>query len=450
MSGISSWPRILAVCLGLMVASATLPTGAAAANDNPVGHAMAPAVGASAEFRSLGNFDDASSPLFLCQRTVPPRCFGPAQLRAAYGIQPLLDAGITGAGRTIVLVDAYQSPTIQKDLAAFDAIWGLPAPPSFNIVHPFGLTRFDVHDGTQVGWSLEISIDVEWAHAIAPGAGIVVVLARSGSDVDLLRATAYAVQHRLSGSAGSLGDVIAQSFGEAEQCAPERVIDQLHSVFETAADKGITVLAASGDQGAAQRSCDGSTLLRSRAVATPASDPGVTAVGGTSLQANGITGAYGFEAAWNGSGGGFSTLFERPAYQASLHIEREGRGLPDVAYDADGLTGAIIAWSVLAPPNRVGLGVVGGTSIGTPQWAAIAALADQKAGRRLGALNQALYRIGRGPSRSTAFHDVTTGNNTFGGIAGFAAKPGWDAVTGLGTPNADILVPLLSRMGEDG
>jgi subtilase family serine protease len=429
---------------------AVLPFGVMPTSAAVVGHAMSPAVGSVGQFRYLGDVRDLGLAPFPCQNTVPAACFGPDQLRNAYGIQPVLNAGVTGAGRTIVIIDAFQSPTIQKDLAAFDAIWHLPAPPAFNIISPDGLTPFDITDAIQVGWSLEISVDVEWAHAVAPGAKIVLVLAKSGSDVDMLQVTEYAVEHNLNGSRGDLGDVFSQSFGEAEQCAPMGFFAREHLVFNAATRRGITLVAASGDWGATQLTCDGSSLLASAATSTPASDPDVTAVGGTRLLADGTSGAYQSESGWSGSGGGFSAVYRRPNYQASIQTPKAGRGLPDVAYDADGRSGPIVAWSVLRPPSAVGLGVVGGTSAGPPQWAAITALADQTAGRRLGQINKSLYFTRKSDDQPSAFHDITSGNNSFGGVTGFSAVRGWDPVTGLGTPNVAVLIPLLVKDGDLG
>jgi len=399
---------------------------------------MSPAVRTDSRFRPLGVFNTAGLTAFPCQLTVPAQCYGPDQVRAAYDVQSALDRGVTGAGRTIVIVDAFQSPTIQSDLQAFDAIWHLPSPPRFSVLFPDGATPFNPHDTVQIGWALEIAIDVEWAHAIAPGAAIDLVLARSGSDVDLLRAVEYAVDHRL-------GDVISQSFSEAEQCAGPGVISAQHRVYERAGERGITIFASSGDQGATQLTCDGSSLLGVRAVATPASDPDVTGVGGTMLIANGSTGAYQAEAAWPGSGGGFSVLFKRPGYQAAARTGSGRRGVPDVAYDAG--VGVIVVWSLLAPPGHIGVGVAGGTSIGPPQWAAMVAMADQLARRRFGPVNALLYRMARRPG-SGAFHDVVGGSNSFGGTTGFAAVRGWDAATGLGTPDFGFLIRSLAR-GED-
>jgi subtilase family serine protease len=261
----------------------------------------------------------------------------------------------------------------------------------------------------------------------------------------MLHVTQYAVEHRLNGRPGDLGDVFSQSFGEAERCAPAGFFAREHAVFNAATRRGITLVAASGDWGATQLTCDGSSLIDGAVVSTPASDPDVTAVGGTRLLADGSSGAYQGESAWSGSGGGFSAVYRRPNYQASLQTQK-ARGLPDVAYDADGRSGPIVAWSVLRPPSSIGLGVVGGTSAGPPQWAAITALADQAAGRRLGSINKFLYSASKSEDRASPFHDITSGNNSFGGVTGFPAVRGWDPATGLGTPNVAVLI---SRLGEE-
>jgi len=163
---------------------------------------MTPAVGNSGQYQDLGTAEDLGSVHFRCQLPSSPRpCYGPDQIRAAYDIQPLLNAHIDGTGTTIVIIDAFSSPTIQADLNLFDRVWGLPDA-SVDIAMPDGTPPFDA------GWAHEISLDVEWAHAVAPGAHLQLVLAKSSDDVDLLSATRYAVDN-------NLGDVITQSFGEA-------------------------------------------------------------------------------------------------------------------------------------------------------------------------------------------------------------------------------------------
>jgi subtilase family serine protease len=388
------------------------------------------------------------------------RCYTPAQIQKAYGFTPLLAAGDTGAGRTIVIIDAYSNPYIVNDLEQFDQTFGLPAA-DFETIAPQGLAPFDFTDPVQVGWASEISLDVQWAHAAAPGARIVLALARSSNDADLLATTKYVVNR-------GLGDVISQSFGEAEQCMNPAVVAGQHAIFATAARRGISVFASSGDSGAAQGACPGPGAVVS--ASTPASDPNVTGVGGTTLNATNH-GAYVGETAWTEiygcnppaiaatdvhcSGGGFSTLYPRPDYQASAPHTRPGaRGVPDVSYDA-AVNGGVLGHcgvcnvTVGYAPSAPVFFIFGGTSAGSPQWAGIAAIADQYAGRRLGLLNPALYAIGTSPQiYAQAFHDVTTGNNDVAEINGFGydALPNWDPVTGLGSPNVEHLVPLLGGL----
>lgn len=429
--------RAAVLALSAPLFAAALLTSPAA----PAGHPMTPAVESESQVDFFADSEaDGTVRLPPCLSTVPLGCFQPATIRAAYGIQSVLDQGITGKGSTIVVIGAFQDPKIQSDLATFDSVWGILPPPSFTICPsascavPWDLPTFDPNPkGVQFPFSLEIAIDVEWAHAVAPEAAIVLVESKSEKDTDLVAATRYAVDH-------NLGDIITQSFGEAEMCASADVIAEQHAVFQKASELGITVFASSGDKGAARQACDGNGLVLS--ASTPASDPAVTAVGGTHLVA-GAGGTYQSESAWSGSGGGFSTLYRRPGYQAPFQENNKARGVPDVAYNGDKASGYIVFW--------MGMGaVVGGTSAGSPQWAGIVALADQAAGRRLGAINKYLYHIGKSDAYSTAFHDITSGNNNFAGINGYPAKPGWDAVTGLGSPIVASLIPLLIAADDGG
>lgn len=450
----TSWRRLLgaagAAVLSLGFAGgAAAGTGAAAA---AVTAGFVPAVGVHPPHQLAGRVvpgrSTGSDVVFSCQKPgAPLACYGPAQIRHAYGIDKVIANGFTGKGKTIVIIDAYQSPRIRQDLKAFDTAFGLRAP-ELKIVAPDGLTPFDPTDANQVGWAGEITLDVEWAHAVAPGAKIVLALARSNNDNDLLRVQQYVANHRL-------GDVVSQSFGEAESCfgvnadgshQPGTTITALHKVFQTAAAKKMTVFAAAGDSGAAQPTCDGQGLKL--AASTPASDPLVTGVGGTQLFANLTTGAYKGEVVWNeeeqfGSravgGGGFSKYFGRPGFQQGVgHLP--GRGVPDISYDAAIDHGVLVAYSVNQPAGS--FFIFGGTSSGSPQWAGLAAIADQKNGRDLGTINPSLYSIAR--SQPGAFHDITAGNNSAGGVGGFTAGTGWDAASGLGSPVANKLIPALT------
>ncbi len=388
-----------------------------------------------------------------CQSsTSPPLCFGPQQIQEAYNIQSLLDKGVNGQGRTIVIIDAFQSPTIRHDLHEFDQVFGLNNP-VLNIIAPDGLTPFNPNDPQQVDSAFEISLDVEWAHAIAPRATIDLVLAPGLSFTDILSVIQFAVKH-------NLGSVISMSFGAPETCVPSGILQAEHQAFEEATQKHITLLASAGDSGAAEALCaNGVEVAPGPGVEYPASDPLVTAVGGTSLIADTTTGKYISETTWNdqtipprATGGGFSLVFPRPEYQENVPGITTSRGLPDVAYNADPNTGVIIVCSSCGAGPDAAF-PEGGTSAGAPQWAGIVALAVQFAGRRLGFLNDAIYQIGESSAYSRNFQDITTGNNTvfipFNGqlvqVQGFNAGTGWDAVTGWGTPDVDELVPLLVK-----
>lgn len=380
------------------------------------------------EYTAAGQADKNN--LFPCQSdSAPFRCYGPVQIRKAYDIQRVLASGIKGAGSTVVIIDAFQSPTIRQDLSLFDQIFGLHRA-RLNIIAPDGLTPFDPGNPIQVGWSAEISLDVEWAHAIAPNATIDLVLARDSQDTNILSVTKYAIDN-------NLGDVVSQSFGEAESCMDPHLMSLQHQAFREATKKGITLLASSGDLGSAQAACSGSSFLLS--VSTPASDPLVTAVGGTYLNANTTLGTYIGESAWNetdvidgASGGGYSSVYSHPNYQEGF-AENSMRGVPDIAYNASVNGGVLVAWSS-SGLKQGPIFIFGGTSAGSPQWAGIIALVDQFVGDRVGFINPILYE-GFANQYATFFHDITVGNNALitTGLSGYNTSVGWDAVTGLGS-----------------
>jgi len=398
-----------------------------------------------------------NAPQFTCQgRPIDGSqgivCYDPSQIQQAYGVKPLLDKGKDGTGRTIVIVDAFQNPYVAADLASFDQRFGLPDPIFHNHVMP-GTPTFDPNDANQVGWGEETTLDVLWAHAIAPGAKIELVSAASNEDTDILAATQYAVSN-------DLGDVLSQSFGENENCVDPDLLAAQHDMFAQAKRQGWTVFASSGDSGAAQFTCDGNGAVQ--VASNPASDPLVTGVGGTTLNAD-IDGNYHGETAWteglftgcnapavaeddiNCSGGGFSDLYAKPSFQKSMVKGKVGRGVPDIAYNA-GVNGGVLTVCTVCDPSKPGsVFLFGGTSAGTPQWAGLTAIADQMAHHRLGGINTALYSIANSRSKyRSALHDVTTGNNDVSEIGGgYDTRKGWDPVTGLGTPNAAKLLPLL-------
>jgi subtilase family serine protease len=385
--------------------------------------------------------------IFSCQLPGSAlNCYSPSEILNAYNIQPLHNAGITGAGKTIVIIDAFGDPTIQDDLNVFDEVFGLPSA-KLNIIYPDGKPTFDPTNGDEVGWSGEIALDVEYSHVIAPAATIDLVIAKSDQDADILSAQRYAVAHHL-------GDVVSQSFGENESCMDPSILRQTHQVFIEATLKDMTLFASSADDGAALPTCDGNSWVK--AVSTPAVDPLVTGVGGTSLTATQPTGTYVGETVWNdefgASGGGYSVLFNKPLYQL-LTVRGSKRGVPDVAYNGDVNNGVLVSWSQGVPANVGEFWIFGGTSAGSPQWAGLVALADQRAGYDLGFINQGLYLMGLDPFvYFGSFHDITIGNNSVVipdsagnpvSITGYNARPGWDPTTGLGSPKGIYFVDNL-------
>src|SRR2546427_5881405 len=280
------------LAVGLLASSTALGAGPAAV----AAHAMAPAVGTSANFEVLDDAQYDVMPGLSCQNpTAPMPCYTPQQIRTAYNMESVISGGTTGAGQTIVIIAGFQDPTLLTDLARFDQTFGLPATTPL-VTAPDGLTEFDPSSAIQKGWALEIATDVEWAHAIAPGATIHLVLAASGDDADILRATRYAVEN-------DLGDVISQSFGEAESWRTAEFLAEEHAVFKAAHARGMTLLAASADGGAAEGTCDGTLVA---AVSTPASDPEVTAAGGTRPGSGPVSRAF-------HSGGGLNDRDRRSA-----------------------------------------------------------------------------------------------------------------------------------------
>ncbi|HEX5272577.1 MAG TPA: hypothetical protein VFW33_18900, partial [Gemmataceae bacterium] len=346
---------------------------------------------------------------------VTPPGLAPAQVSAAYGFDKIAFPGTVpadGAGETIAIVDAYDDPTAAPDLLAFDRQFGLPDPTLTKVgINAHGApstTSFPIPDED---WSVEIALDVEWAHAIAPRASLLLVEANSASFADLLTAVDYARNYPSVAT-------VSMSWGGSE-FGGETAFD---SHFTTpAGHPGVSFFAATGDSGAP--------------ALTPAVSSHVVAAGGTSLTV-GPAGDWIDESAWAGGGGGISTYVARPGYQDNLVIYGAAAGgrraTPDVSYDADPYTGV----AVLSTYGYGGWVQVGGTSAAAPQLAALVTLADQ--GRALlgeSALDgytqtlPDLYRLPAGD-----FHDVTTGDN------GYPAGPGYDLATGLGSPIANLVV----------
>ncbi len=327
--------------------------------------------------------------------------YKPSQIRHAYGLDQLSG---TGKGQLIAIVDAYGSPTIQKDLAAFSSQFGLPAA-NLTIAYPQGKPN-----RTDAGWALETALDVEWAHALAPEANLLLVVSKTNSFANLLSAVDYAT------SQGA--HVVSMSWGGSEFSSEA----SYESHFNRS---GVVFTAAAGDNGSG--------------VLWPAVSPYVVAVGGTTLPLDSSGNLTGAETAWSGSGGGISTYESEPAYQTAYGIASNNhRGVPDVSFDANPNTGAAVYNSTKYYGQR-GWFVVGGTSFGAPAWAATIALANQGRTAPLSDGHTALYQAATGSSYPANYRDVASGSN------GNAAGTGYDFVTGLGSPLAGNLVPALAR-----
>jgi len=285
--------------------------------------------------------------------------------------------------------------------------------------------------------------DAEVVHAFAPGATLDIVLVPADATSSAANFAA-AIAKGVREGAVLHASVLSISGSGGEHFFTRAEVAEMHAALEQARDQHLTVAGSSGDYGAI--SSNGGPPVQ---VNLPASDPLVLGVGGTILDAT-PEGRYLGEMAWNdnteASGGGYSTLFARPSYQHGLARAHTTRGVPDVAANADPSTAMALAF---VAHGHVELPTASGTSSSAPLWAGVIALADQQAGRHLGFVNPALYAIAHGPAYHRAFHDVVTGDNSIlwptEVYVGYTAGPGWDPVTGLGSPDAQYLVPLLAR-----
>jgi subtilase family serine protease len=395
-------------------------------------------------------------------------CYTPQQFEVAYGVEPLLQHGIDGRGETVVLPELAESQlspevsNLRQDFAAFDRVFGLPAP-VLKVVSTFA--------GPKDPWLAygEEVLDAEVVHSIAPGAALTILLVKGNSLNSANQEVAASLAALRLGA--TLGGVISLSpAGQigGESCVSPAQVTQLNDALQSDINHHVTVVAASGDSGAAGEPCalidalSGSISAHFVPVKEPvliASDSLVLSAGGTTLQASHSSGAWKGETTWGlpdgspgtgfqSSGGGFSHLFSRPSYQNGVRGIGAMRGVPDVAADANPNTGFPIVTS--SGSGNDSISVHGGTSESAPIWAGVIALADQYAKRHLGFVNSAIYRIAESSEYHRAFHDIVTGpTNTAkfhnGTVVGYRASPGWDPVTGWGSPNADVLVPLLAH-----
>jgi subtilase family serine protease len=402
-----------------------------------------------------------------CEHQIGIACYGPQQFEQAYNMNPLYRAGLNGAGKTIVIVDSFGSPTIQQDLATFDSDYRLPAPPSLRVIQPAGqVPPFDSNNSDMTGWAIETSLDVEYAHAMAPGANILLVETPVSETEgtqgfpEIVQAENYVINHHL-------GDVISQSFGATEETFPSaRSIYSLRSAFVNAFVHRITVLGASGDAGPTDNLLDGNGYYPFRVDSWPSTDPLVTSVGGTQLHLDASGNRLAPDNAWNdqalfgspaASGGGTSVVFGRPEYQDRVaRTVSRSRGTPDLSLSAAVDGGANVYWSFDdGSGDPPGYYIIGGTSEATPLFSGLIAVADQAARHDVGLVNDDLYQSPNRPR--SGINDVTLGDTTvtftnpsteqYPGthtVPGYTAVPGYDLATGLGTPDGTRLVGQLA------
>jgi len=494
---------VVCVMAGLAVIAAA-QTGAGHAQAYPVPH---PTV-------SDYQFIKATTPTQADCAAVGRTCFTPQAIQSAYNVGPLHKAVWNGKGITIAIVDSYGSDTMAHDLHVFDQAFGLqPMCGEEGVTCQAGMPKFSqlaingspdtkgqpgkgTHLEDKAAWALEVALDVETSHAMAPMANILLVHSNNAETLgvqgfpNMMKAEDYVVSNHLA-------QVISQSFASSEDAfGSYKSLLNLRYAFQNAAANGVTVLGSSGDDGSTNFTKSpvhsGGSLIPFPAVEWPASDPLVTGVGGTylctdplatagqprtALPIPGLGGKCGSstfnaagaaEVAWTFSGGGFSHVFSRPDYQGgtlpagSTAIPSSARGVPDIALQASAGSGALVYLSL--PPDgndsnisQTGWYDIGGTSLSCPQWAGLVAIADQlnkaKYGQTgLGLINPALYKLASQPAKysadffdvaHTAIAGVANDNQEDPSIPGYPATQGWDPVTGLGTPNAAALIPDL-------
>jgi subtilase family serine protease len=437
--------------LAVAAASALVAFGASAAAADPVARSV-PHIATGAQ----------TPPTTAdCLAKSGTACYSPLQFQKAYNLGPLYQQGFDGTGRTIVIVDSFGSPTIQQDLAKFDEDFGLPAPPALDIIQPAGpVPAFDPNNSDMVGWASETTLDVQYAHAMAPGAKILLVetpVAETEGVTgfpEIVKSENYVIDH-------NLGDVISQSFGATEETFPSAAaISSLRSAYFNAALHDVTVLSASGDNGSSDYRLDGKTLYDHQVNSWPSTDPLVTSVGGTQLHLDAEGNRLAPDNVWNdipigvdgAGGGGPSHIFPRPPFQLGTETGAGSRrATPDISMSAAVDGGALVYLSV---PGAGGPGyqIIGGTSEATPLFSGLVAIADQIAGRRLGAINARMYLASK--VGNAGIVDITKGDNSFTlldadkkpvfTVPGFTAAPGYDMASGLGTPDGARFAHMLA------
>jgi len=408
-----------------------------------------------------------------CEQQFQIACYGPQQIERAYDLPALYAQGNAGQGHTIAIVDSFGSPTVEHDLKVFDKTYGLPDP-NLTIIQPAG--PVPPYDGSpnRAGWAGETNLDVQWAHAVAPRANILLVETPTSEDEgtsgfpEIVTAEKFVIDHHLA-------DVISQSFSATEETFPtKQSLLDLRGAYIDAANKGVTVLAASGDSGATD-STAGSDSFTFPVTSWPDSDPLVTGVGGTKLSLDVHGNRTSPDVVWNDTfdvptqqfifgdngpnalagGGGKSVIFPRPAFQFGVaNVVGDQRGVPDISMSG-ACNGAVNVFQSFAG-QPVGWSPTCGTSEATPLFSGIVVLAAQHAGHALGLINPALYFMSA--AHAPGIVDVTQGNNTVSfsqegktfTVQGFAARAGYDLASGVGTIDAAKFVPELAFVVDHG
>lgn len=424
---------------------------------------------------------NATGPTFACTTPAPVfhsasfHCYTPSDIYKAYGVDTLHTTdGLTGKGETIVIVDAYGSPTALSDLQTFSTTFGLPKP-NLTIFYPSGTpTPSKSMHGVQLGWAEETSLDLQWAHAIAPDANLVLV-ASNPAETEGVQGFPSMFKGEQFAISQYPGAVISQSFAATEQSfhsAADAQVAKFDKVYQQAVANRVTVLGSSGDTGTANVDKQ-LRVFPFPTVNWPSSDPLVTSAGDTWLQSGWTwnptsptdlsfltTPGSRTEAVWNepyraiAGGGGRSVLFSTPAFQSGISssLLQGSRGLPDVSWNA-AVNGGVLVFTSFSG-LRVGWHIIGGTSAASPQLAGLIALTNQLADSlgkpHVGYLNPLLYKLS-----ASDFTDIVpqtfgpgavtlADNSQFGsGIPGMAVTTGYDLATGFGSPKADSFVPDL-------
>jgi subtilase family serine protease len=463
--------RPLTAAAGICALAAAAGLGASDVAPDVAPAAAAPVVLISPAAVHVRTATAAPPSTAYCEQHYKIACYEAAQVQRAYNLPPLLRRRIDGKGQTIVIVDSFGSPTVAHDLSVFDTTFGLPAPPSLKVIQPAGKVAPYEPTDTREGWAGETDLDVEYAHTMAPGANILLVETPTSEEEgttgfpQIVKAEEYVIDHHLGG-------VISQSFSATEQTFPSKQsLLGLRGAYIDAARKGVTVLAASGDSGAADVHYNEVDYYLYPVTSWPDSDPLVTGVGATELHLDAAGNRAAPDSVWNDTynaatnefiigdagpnplagGGGKSVIFSRPAYQDSVSaVVGSQRGVPDISMSG-ACDGAVDVYQSFAG-QTAGWYPTCGTSEATPLFAGVVALADQVAGHRLGLINPALYALSAEHARGIA--DVLKGNNTVSfeqdgkldTVKGFDAQPGYDLASGVGTVNADSFVFELAKV----